>query len=85
MPTLTLGMDGLLLDAVRLSLLSAGLILLPLLAVGLLVGMAQAWLNVHDVAVSAAPRWLAGVLAVLVFGPWIAQRVVEFAVLVWRG
>lgn len=68
-------------DVVRSSIMMAITIGLPLLAVGLVVGLVvsffQAVTQIQDQTVSAVPKILAMVLALIICLPWIADRMVE--------
>ena len=53
-------------------------VLLATLIVATVVGVLQAATQVQDLAISFVPKILAAFAAVLLFGPWILQRLVEF-------
>ena len=62
-----------------LALLVASPLVLTALAVGLVVAVLQAVTQVQDVALSTVPKILAVMAALLLSGPWMMQRLVEFA------
>ncbi len=69
-------------DVVRQALMTAFWLSLPLLAVGLIVGiaisLAQILTSMQDVAVGSVPRLAAFLAATLVFLPWMLMRLVSY-------
>ncbi|MBM83872.1 MAG: flagellar biosynthetic protein FliQ [Planctomycetaceae bacterium] len=61
----------------------------PMLIVALIVGLAvsllQAVTQVQDQTISLVPKIIAVVFALMVFLPWIAERMVEYSTQVFRG
>ena len=55
----------------------------PVLVVGLMVGLIvavlQAVTQVHDHTLSFVPKIIAMLIGLVIFGPWMMARVVEFA------
>jgi flagellar biosynthesis protein FliQ len=66
-------------EAVRLTLLMGGPLLLVALAVGLLVGVGQTLTQLHEPVIAQVPRLIAVVLAVLLLLPWLIGQWVGFA------
>jgi flagellar biosynthetic protein FliQ len=69
-------------EVLRQALMTAFWLGLPLLAVGLAVGilisLAQILTSLQDVAVGAVPRLVAFLAAFLVFLPWMLMRLVTY-------
>ena len=69
-------------EVLRQALMAAFWLALPLLAVGLVVGilisLAQILTSLQDVAVGAVPRLVAFLAAFLVFLPWMLMRLVSY-------
>jgi len=53
-------------------------VLLATLIAAVVVGVLQAATQVQDLTISFVPKILAALAAVLLFGPWIVERLVEF-------
>ncbi|HBK85194.1 MAG TPA: flagellar biosynthetic protein FliQ [Firmicutes bacterium] len=66
-------------EAVMVSLLVAGPLLLSGLAVGLLVSILQATTQIQEATLSFVPKILAVMLAALIFAPWMMTVLTEFA------
>ena len=54
-------------------------VLLAGMAVGLLIGLLQALTQIQEQTVAFVPKIVAMLLAVVVFGPWMLARLVEFS------
>lgn len=71
-----------LVELLREAILSAGMIALPVLAVGFLVGgfigLAQSATAVHEPVVSFLPRLVAMGAMLFLAAPWMVERLVEF-------
>ena len=65
-------------QAIILMAVLAGPVLGVCLAVGLIVSILQAVTLVQDQTLSFVPKILATLLALVVFGPWMITRLVEF-------
>jgi flagellar biosynthetic protein FliQ len=65
-------------EAIRLMLLLAAPLLAVLMVTGLVVGVAQALTQVQDQTLNVVPRLVAAGIAVLLFLPWMATRMVEY-------
>jgi flagellar biosynthetic protein FliQ len=70
----------LVIETIKLALLISLPLMAAVLVAGLASGAFQAMTTVSDASLSTVPRLVAGGLTLLVAGPWIATRVVEFAV-----
>ncbi len=66
-------------EAIMVSLLVAGPLLLSGLAVGLLVSILQATTQIQEATLSFVPKILAVMLAALIFAPWMMTVLTEFA------
>jgi flagellar biosynthesis protein FliQ len=65
-------------EALRVTLLLGGPLLVTALAVGLLVNMAQTITQLHEPVVSLVPRLVAVLLVLLAILPWLVGRWVSF-------
>lgn len=69
-------------ELVRAAVLNAMIIGAPLLVVGMLVGLVisllQAVTQIQDQTISAVPKILAMIVALVVCLPWIADRMIEY-------
>ena len=66
-------------QAVMLTLLIGLPVLLIGLAVGLVVSILQAVTQVQEYTLSFVPKIIAMLAAIFVFGPWMFSRLVEFS------
>jgi len=66
-------------EAVLLLLTVAAPVLVTALVVALVVGVLQAATQVQEHTISFVPKLLAVILAGLITGPWVLQRLVDFA------
>jgi len=62
-----------------------GPFVVALLAVGLLVGLAQAATQINDVALGFLPRVVAGILVAYFTGHWVLERLANFFAASLRG
>jgi len=69
-------------DLLRQAVMQILVIGAPVLAVGLVVGLAvsllQAATQVQEYTLSFVPKIVAMLLSLVVFGPWMLERLVEF-------
>ncbi len=65
-------------QALWVTMLIAGPMLLSALAVGLLVGMFQAATQINEMTMSFIPKLLVLVLALVVAGPWMLSVMMNF-------
>ncbi|MGI9271268.1 MAG: flagellar biosynthesis protein FliQ [Woeseiaceae bacterium] len=65
-------------QALWVTMLIAGPLLLSALAVGLLVGMFQAATQINEMTMSFIPKLLVLVLALIVAGPWMLNVMSNF-------
>jgi flagellar biosynthetic protein FliQ len=65
-------------DAVEMTLLVSGPMLLAGLAVGLLVSIFQAVTQIQEMTLTFIPKILAVMFALLFFFPWMLQNLVSF-------
>ncbi len=66
-------------DALWLVVLLVALIVLPSLLVGLVVAVFQAATQINEQTLSFLPRLLATLFAIMLFGPWMLNRLIEFS------
>lgn len=72
-------------EALVLLLLLGMPVLLTGLVVGLIVGLAQAVTQLQEQTLSLVPKILAMLLAVMVVGPWMIDRLVEYSRVMFGG
>lgn len=65
-------------EALYLTMLLAGPLLLSALVVGLLIGVFQAATQIQEMTLSFIPKLIALVFALLFAGPWMLRMLVEF-------
>ncbi len=65
-------------DAMYLTMMLAGPLLLSALAVGLLIGVFQAATQIQEMTLSFIPKLMVLVFALLAAGPWMLRMLVEF-------
>ena len=65
-------------QALWVTMMIAGPLLLSALAVGLLVGMFQAATQINEMTLSFIPKLLVLVLALIVAGPWMLTVIINF-------
>jgi flagellar biosynthetic protein FliQ len=65
-------------QALWVTMLIAGPLLLSALAVGLLVGMFQAATQINEMTLSFIPKLLVLVLALVVAGPWMLSVITNY-------
>ena len=65
-------------QAVEMTLILAGPLLLSALVVGLIVSMFQAATQINEQTLSFIPKLIATFIALLLAGPWMLQMMVEF-------
>ena len=71
-------------EALRLTLILGAPVLLTALVVGLVVSILQALTQVQEYTLSFVPKMAAMLLAILVLGPWMLDRLVEFGRLMFE-
>lgn len=69
---------GLLREALFLVVLSAVVIILPSLLVGLVVSVFQAATQINEQTLSFLPRLLTTMVSILLLGPWLASRIIDY-------
>ena len=67
-------------EALRLTLLLGGPLLVAAMAVGLAVNILQTLTQLNEPVVGLVPRLVAVVVATLVLLPWLASRWIDFTV-----
>lgn len=67
-------------DALYLTMLLAGPLLLSALTVGLLIGVFQAATQIQEMTLSFIPKLIALVFALLIAGPWMLSQLYDFTV-----
>ena len=71
--------------ALELTLALAGPVLLFGLIAGVAVSLFQAMTQINDVTLAFIPKILATCAALLVFGPWMLQRLISFTTGVFQS
>ena len=65
-------------EALQITMLIVGVLLLPALGVGLLVSMFQAATQINEMTLSFIPKLLVTFLVLAIGGGWILQVLIEF-------
>ena len=65
-------------QAVEMTLLLSGPLLLAALVVGLIVSIFQAATQINEQTLSFLPRLLVTLLTLIVAGPWLTQQLTDF-------
>ena len=65
-------------QAVEMTLILAGPLLLSALAVGLIVSIFQAATQINEQTLSFIPKLIATFIALLLAGPWMLQMMVDY-------
>ena len=65
-------------EALWLTALIVGLLVMPSLLVGLLVAMFQAATQINEQTLSFLPRLLVMLVTLIVAGPWLVQKFMEY-------
>ena len=65
-------------DALMMTMMLAGPLLIAALGVGLLIGIFQAATQIQEMTLSFIPKLGALVVALLIGGPWMIRTLVEF-------
>lgn len=65
-------------EALLLTALIVGLMVLPSLLVGLVVAMFQAATQINEQTLSFLPRLIVMLLTLVIGGPWLLARLMEF-------
>ena len=65
-------------DALWLTAVIVGLVVLPSLVVGLIVAMFQAATQINEQTLSFLPRLLVMLITLIVAGPWLVQKFMEY-------
>jgi flagellar biosynthetic protein FliQ len=66
-------------DALLMALTAAAPVLVMGMAVGLIIALAQAVTQLQEQTVQFVPKIVAMVVAAMLFVPWIASRLLEYA------
>ncbi|MBF7142432.1 MULTISPECIES: flagellar biosynthesis protein FliQ [Pseudomonas] len=65
-------------EALWLTTIMVAILVLPSLLVGLLVAMFQAATQINEQTLSFLPRMLVMLVTLIVLGPWIVQKFMEY-------
>ena len=65
-------------QAVEMTLILAGPLLLAALVIGLIISIFQATTQIQEQTLVFVPKIIATFVAILIFGPWILGMVVDF-------
>ncbi|VAW87514.1 Flagellar biosynthesis protein FliQ [hydrothermal vent metagenome] len=65
-------------NALYVTMLVLGVLLLPALVVGLLVSMFQAATQINEMTLSFIPKLMVTFLALVIGGPWILEQLLGF-------
>lgn len=71
--------------ALEMTLILAGPVLLFGLLAGLIVSVFQAMTQINEITLTFIPKIAASVLALLVFGPWMLTRLVNYTTLLFQS
>jgi flagellar biosynthetic protein FliQ len=64
--------------ALEMALVLGGPVLLVALVTGLVVGIVQATTQVHELTLAFIPKIAASTLALVILGPWMLTRLVDY-------
>ncbi|TCO79933.1 flagellar biosynthesis protein FliQ [Marinisporobacter balticus] len=74
--------QGQIIDLLQQAMLNVILLSAPMLVLGLIVGLAvsvfQATTQIQEQTLSFVPKIIAILVAIIVFGPWILSRIVDY-------
>lgn len=74
-PEVVAGLFG---EALFLTVLMVGVIVVPSLLVGLVISMFQAATQINEQTLSFLPRLLVTLLTIMAAGPWLINRLLDF-------
>ncbi len=66
--------------ALEVTVMLAGVILLPALMVGLLVAMFQAATQINEMTLTFIPKLMIVVVVLMTAGPWMLQLIMDFVI-----
>ena len=66
-------------EMIWVAVLVAAPVLGLVLAVGVLVSIFQVVTQIQEMSLAFVPKLIAAVVAIVVFGPWMVRKVVEFS------
>ncbi len=66
-------------EALRVALLVSTPVMVASLVVGLVTSLFQATTQIHEQTLAFVPKIVASFLALILFGPWMLERLVGFA------
>lgn len=72
-------------SALRLTMLLVSVLVVPGMLVGLVIGLFQAATQINEQTLSFLPRLLVTLLAIALSGHWMAARLMDFCVAVFKG
>ena len=72
-------------DALWLTAVIVGLVVLPSLVVGLIVAMFQAATQINEQTLSFLPRLLVMLVTLIVAGPWLVQTFMEYIIQLYHN
>jgi flagellar biosynthetic protein FliQ len=72
-------------SALRLTMLLVSVLVVPGMLVGLVIGLFQAATQINEQTLSFLPRLLVTLLAIALAGHWMAAKLMDFCVAVFRG
>lgn len=70
--------------SLHLVMLMVGVLVVPGMIVGLLVGLFQAATQINEQTLSFLPRLMVTLLAIALMGHWLAQTLMDFCVQVFK-
>lgn len=74
--------EGQIIDLLQEAMLNVILLSAPMLVLGLIVGLAvsvfQATTQIQEQTLAFVPKILSVLVAIIVFGPWILNRIVDY-------
>lgn len=71
--------------ALEVTMVLAGLVLLPALVVGLVVAVVQAVTQINEMTMTFIPKLVAVAVVLVVGGPWMLQYFLDYATELIRG
>jgi len=71
--------------ALEMTLVVAGPVLLFGLVAGLVVSVFQAMTQLHEITLTFIPKIAASLLALLLFGPWMLTRLVDYTTVLFQS
>ena len=71
-------------NALVLTAVTAGIVIVPLLVLSLAVGLFQAATQIQDSSLTAVPKIALTLFLAVALGPWLGQQILQFARLTFQ-